>query len=65
MKPSSNNYSSILPGVFENFKDINYGIILLSVYILFDFGAFQGVFEIVNTLRLPFILSALTVIYAV
>jgi len=64
MKPTLKNYSSILPGPFENFKDINYGIILLSVYILFDFGSFQGVYEIVNELNLPYILALLSVLYA-
>jgi len=64
MKANATNASKILPGIFENFKDINLGIIILSTYILFDFGAFQGVFEIVNTLRLPYILSVITIIYA-
>lgn len=47
------------------FRDINYGIILVGTYFLFDFGSFQGVFEIVNQLRLPFILALLSVIYAI
>lgn len=46
------------------FADINYGIILVGTYFLFDFGSFQGVFEIVNQLRLPFIVALLSVIYA-
>lgn len=58
------NISIALTKLFPNYKDINFGIILLSLYILFDFGAFQGIFEIVNKLRLPYILALLTVVYA-
>ena len=63
MKPILNVDLSILPGPFKNFKDINFGIILLSLYILFDFGAFQGVYEIVKMLRLPYILALISVLY--
>lgn len=64
MKRILRNEFSILPGPFENFKGINFGIILLTAYILFDFGAFQGVYELVNILRLPYIVAALSIIYA-
>ena len=49
---------------FFKFSDINLGIILISTFIFFDFGAFQGVFEIVNNWRLPFVLAAVSVFYA-
>lgn len=49
---------------FSNFKDLNIGMVLMSVYILFDFGAFQGVFEIVNKLKLPYILALASLAYA-
>lgn len=63
-KIMSNENSTILSTAYLNFRDINIGIILIGTYILFDFGAFQGVFEIVNQLRLPFIVALLSVIYA-
>lgn len=64
MKRTSNEYETVLPAPFANLKELNVGIILLACYFLFDFGAFQGVFDIVNELRLPFIVAALSVIYA-
>jgi O-antigen ligase len=57
--------SSLLPGPFDNLRDINLGIVLLGLYLLFDFGTFQGVFEFINEYRLPFITAAVSVIYAV
>jgi len=64
MKRVSNEYETVLPATFANLREINIGIILLSCYFFLDFGAFQGVFDIVNELRLPFIVAALSVIYA-
>jgi O-antigen ligase len=64
MKRTTNGHETVLPAPFVNFKEINIGIILLALYFLFDFGAFQGVFDIVSELRLPFIVAALSVIYA-
>ncbi|RLD65620.1 MAG: hypothetical protein DRI84_06460 [Bacteroidetes bacterium] len=58
------NISLGLTRLFPNFKDINFGMILISTYILFDFGSFQGIFEIVNNLRLPYIVALLSVVYA-
>ena len=49
---------------FFKFSDINFGIVLVGIFFLFDFGSFQGVFEIVDTLRLPFILASISVLYA-
>jgi O-antigen ligase len=37
---------------------------LMGTYILFDFGSIQGVFEWVNTFRLPFIVALVSVLYA-
>lgn len=56
--------SSVLPGPFSNLRDINFGIVLLGLYLLFDFGTFQGVFDFINEYKLPFILATLSVIYA-
>ena len=53
-----------LTNPYPSLKDLNFGIILMSTYILFDFGAFQGVFEIVKQLRLPYILALTTLLYA-
>jgi O-antigen ligase len=52
-----------LPNYSFEMRELNFGIILLSLYFLFDFGSFQGVFEIVNTLKLPFIVAVLSVLY--
>lgn len=62
-KIMSNESTAVLPTTYLNLRDINIGIVLIGTYILFDFGAFQGVFEIVNQLRLPFIVALLSVIY--
>lgn len=57
---------SLLPRSYVfDFADINIGIVLIGLFFLFDFGSFQGVFEIVNKLRLPFILAFVTVVYAI
>ena len=64
MKRAPNAYETVLPAPFANLKELNVGMILLAFYFLFDFGAFQGVFDIVSELRLPFIVAALSVIYA-
>ncbi len=64
MKRAPNAFETVLPAPFANLKELNVGIILLACYFLFDFGAFQGVFDIVSELRLPFIVAALSVIYA-
>ncbi len=59
-----NKNSSILPGPFSNLRDINFGMVLLAIYFLLDFGSFQGVFEILGTLRIPYIVALLSVAYA-
>jgi O-antigen ligase len=64
MKRASNGYETVLPGPFANVKELNFGILLLAAYFLFDFGAFQGVFDIVSQLRLPFIIATMSVLYA-
>lgn len=57
--------SSLLPGPFSNLREINFGIVLLSIYILLDIGAFQGVFEIISKLRIPFLVAVISLLYAV
>jgi O-antigen ligase len=64
MSALSYENASLLPSPFAFLKDLNIGIILLAIYFLFDFGSFQGVFEIVKELRLPFIIGLLSAIYA-
>ena len=64
---NNSNYRTgyeLLPGPFSNLRDINFGIILLAAYILLDFGSFQGVFESLQVIRIPFIVAALSSIYA-
>jgi len=62
MKESKNDKS--FRDYFFSISDINFGIVLIGIFLLFDFGSVQGVFEIVNTLRLPFILSLISGLYA-
>lgn len=60
------NKEEILIGPFNALRDINYGIVLIGTYFLFEFGSLQGgVLPIVNELQLPFIVSLLSVIYAI
>jgi hypothetical protein len=54
------NRSKFLP----DFHDINLGVLLIGFYILFDFGAVQGIFDWVNTLRLPYLVSIGSLVYA-
>lgn len=55
---------AILSRFFPNFKDFNFGIILVSLHILLDMGAVQHVFDfIVVPLKIPFLVSTGTIIY--
>ena len=56
--------SSILPDIIINIKDINYGMVLVSVYILIEIGTFR-VFDIVHQLQMPFLISLLTLVHAI
>jgi len=54
----------ISQGPFSYLKDINLGIILIGIFFIFEFGSFQGLYPIINKLRLPFIVSLLIIFYA-
>lgn len=56
--------SKILPNLLQGLREINFGIILMGIYFLLDFGAIQGVIEFTQTLYIPFIVAALSVVYA-
>jgi hypothetical protein len=60
MDNSPINRSKFIP----DFKDVNLGVFLIGIYLLFDFGAIQGVFGFVNTLHLPFVLATFSLLYA-
>jgi len=49
---------------FASLKDFNYGIILIGIYYLFEFGSFQGLYPVINDFKLPFVLSILIIIHA-
>lgn len=53
-------FESIVP----EWKDINFGIILISIYYILDLGSIQGLFPVVAALKIPYIVSAVSVIYA-
>lgn len=54
----------ILLNPFESLKEFNFGIFLLSMHFLLEFGSFQGVFPILKVLKIPFIISSLSIVYA-
>lgn len=56
--------SSLLPGLIINWRDINYGMILISIYILIEIGSFT-LFDFVRQFRLQFVIAVLTILYAV
>lgn len=54
----------ILTRLIPRFRDINVGIVLISLYLLFEIGSVQGMYSIINDLRLPFILATIFVLYS-
>lgn len=54
----------ILLNPFESLKEFNFGIFLLSMHFLLEFGSFQGIFPILKDLKIPFIISSLSIVYA-
>ncbi len=55
------NLSKLLP----DSRDLNFGIILLCTYILFDFGAIQALLGVVSALKVPFLLALSSLLYAI
>ena len=62
---SSGENKAVLSNLLPELKDFNFGIVLISIYFIFEFGSFQGLFPIIGELKLPFIVSLLTVLYAI
>jgi len=54
----------ILLGPFESLKEFNFGIFIIAMHFLLEFGSFQGLFPILKTLKIPYIFSALSILYA-
>jgi O-antigen ligase len=46
-------------------NDLNFGIILISVYYILDLGSIQGLFPIISSLKIPFIVSGVSIGYAI
>lgn len=46
-------------------KDLNIGIALIGCYFIFEFGSIQGLYPVINQLKLPFVLSLSSILYAV
>ena len=55
----------LLPGMFENLKEINFGIILISTYIFFEVGSLQDILDFVRPLKLPFAMAVMSLVYAI
>jgi len=55
----------LLPGIFENLREINFGIILISTYILFEVGSLQDILDFVQPLRLPLVIACMSLGYAI
>ena len=59
-----NNLSDALKNPFPSSKDINIGIILVGAFIVFEIGSIQELYPIVRSLRLPLIVTILSLGYA-
>jgi O-antigen ligase len=54
-----------LSKALPNFRDLNFGIVLVSFHILLDMGAIQHIFgEIIIPLKIPFLTPVVTMFYA-
>ncbi|MBC8440648.1 MAG: O-antigen ligase family protein [Deltaproteobacteria bacterium] len=49
---------------FFNIRDVNFGIVLISIYFLLEFGSFHGLHPLTKQLNLPFLTASLTMLYA-
>ena len=56
---------AVLSNLLPDLKDFNYGIVLIGLYYIFEFGSFQGLFPFISELKIPFIVSLLSVVYAI
>lgn len=50
--------------VIPDLTDINLGITLVSIYFLLEFGSFQGLYPVFNAAKIPYIISACSILYA-
>lgn len=57
--------SGPLVDLFPKMNDLNIGIILIGVYYVLEFGSVQSLYPVILEIRLPFIMSLASVIYAV
>jgi O-antigen ligase len=65
IRTPNHNSSISLTQFVPNFKDLNFGIILVSLSIFLDMGGIQHVFNnIVVPLKIPFLVSTGSIIYA-
>jgi O-antigen ligase len=64
-KSIDNSVATALPGIAEELKSFNTGIVLLSSYFILEFGSAQGLYETPNDLRLPLVTAVLSILYAV
>lgn len=59
--------STIQSDVFINrlpkFTELNVGVLLLSIYILLEFGSFQGLYGVIRSLKIPYIIAVATLGY--
>ncbi|MRR14494.1 hypothetical protein EG833_03515, partial [archaeon] len=50
--------------LFPRWEDVNLGIILLGTYFVFELGSIQGLYPGINALKIPAVISFLTMLYA-
>lgn len=55
----------VLKKLLPSRSDFNLGVVLIGLYFIFTFGSVQGLFPIVNALKLPYILIISTIFYAI
>ncbi len=56
--------TSAFDEIFPKWKDLNFGIILISVYYFLEFGSIQGLFPVISSLKIPLLISGISVGYA-
>ena len=49
--------------IFPQFSGLNIGVFLMACYILLEFGSFQGLYGVVRSLKLPYIIAVATLGY--
>lgn len=70
MRKNQSNISKIrsqeaVPGFIESLRNLNFGIVLIAIYFLLEFGAVQDMFEFPRQLHIPYILVLISSGYSI